>query len=34
MTGAYLEIYLMHKSSRSRVESIVCQCLIMVMRLR
>jgi len=31
MTGAYLEVYSMHGSSESRVKSIVCQCLVIVM---
>jgi len=31
MYGAYLRVYSMHESSGSRVKSVVCQCLIIVM---
>ena len=31
MTSAYLEVYSMHESSGSRVKSVVCQCLVIVM---
>jgi len=31
MTGAYLRVYSMHESSGSKVKSVVCQCLVIVM---
>jgi len=31
MTGAYLGVYSMYESFGSRVKSVVCQCLVIVM---